>query len=399
MSKTIGSSGAGSSAARSKAVESNAVKSNAVESNAVDRDVSAPTVSKRVPFWDNARFMCVMLVVVGHGIQRLTYESNNALTVYLFIYAFHMPAFAIISGYFSKATPPNATRMRRILTDLLLPYFVMESIWTLVKFLVEGPTEFNPSEPSWTLWFLLALGIFRLILPYFALLKWPLFWAVVVSIGVGYLSNVDSTFSLSRAIGILPFFVLGWKVRQWGLVDKWRLMHAQAWYVRGGAVAVFLVWFAAVAIFIQTWRAMELRFWFFYDYSYTGLGAGEWWAGLVRLALILLATILSAAFFVLMPRGQTWITAFGQATMYIYLLHSFVLYPIRETGILLDEHSSAVWLVSMIFASMAISIVLASPWAQKIFRPFVQPRANWLFQKAGERPPKRRADATGSRPD
>ena len=39
--------------------------------------------------------------------------------------------------------------------------------------------------------------------------------------------------------------------------------------------------------------------------------------------------------------------------MYVYLLHSFILYPIRETGILKDEHSSAMWLASMVVASIA----------------------------------------------
>ena len=176
----------------------------------------------RVPFWDNARFICVTLVVIGHAIQRLTADSDNALILYLFIYAFHMPAFAMISGYFSKATPPGSRQMKKVLTDILLPYFIMETIWTLVQFIVEGKQEFNPTQPSWTLWFLLALGIFRLILPYLALVRWPLLWALVFSIGVGYLANIDSTFSLSRAIGILPFFLLGWQVRQWKLVDRWR---------------------------------------------------------------------------------------------------------------------------------------------------------------------------------
>ncbi len=58
---------------------------------------------RRVPFWDNARFACIVLVVLGHGIQRLIYDSDISYAFYLWIYAFHMPAFALISGYFSKA--------------------------------------------------------------------------------------------------------------------------------------------------------------------------------------------------------------------------------------------------------------------------------------------------------
>lgn len=353
----------------------------------------------RVPVWDNARFLTVTLVVIGHGVQRLTADSNNALIVYLFIYAFHMPAFAIISGYFSKDGSPSTRQLKKVLTDILLPYAIMESIWTLVQFLVEGKQEFNPSTPSWTLWFLLALGIFRLILPYLALLRWPLLWAVVMSVGVGYLANVDSTFSLSRAIGILPFFVLGWKLKQWGLVDRWRVAEVTTWWVRGAAITVFALWLALVVAFIQTWRDIDLRFWFFYDDSYNGLGEDQWWAGFVRLGLIALAVLLSAAFFVLIPRSETWFTGFGQATMYVYLLHSFILYPIRETGILRDDHSSATWLLSMLFACIAISIVLASPLVRTIFRPLVEPRPTWIFADRGDDKPRSRRDPTGSRRD
>jgi fucose 4-O-acetylase-like acetyltransferase len=343
----------------------------------------APAVAaekKRVPVWDNARFACIALVVVGHGIQRLTYDSDNALVLYLFIYAFHMPAFAMISGYFSKASPPTTRQMKKVLTDILLPYFIMETIWTLVQFLVEGKREFNPSTPSWTLWFLLALGIFRLVLPYLALVRWPLAWAVLFSVGVGYLGNVDSTFSLSRAIGILPFFLLGWQIRQWKLVDRWHLAERVAWWIRGAAVALLAAWLVVVVTFIEPFRAIDLRFWFFYDDSYRGLGEDQWWAGLVRLGLIVLAVLLSAAFFVLIPRSATWMTAVGQSTMYVYLLHSFVLYPIRETGVLGGEHASAMWLVSMVLACLAISIALSSPLVKRVFRPLIEPKPRWLFR-------------------
>ena len=345
-----------------------------------DETPSAPP-KKRVPFWDNARFVCIVLVVTGHAIQRLTYDSDNALVLYLFIYAFHMPAFAMISGYFSKASPPTTRQMKKVLTDILLPYFIMEAIWTLVQFLVEGKREFNPSTPSWTLWFLLALGIFRLVLPYLALIRWPLAWAVLFSVGVGYLGNVDSTFSLSRAIGILPFFLLGWQIRQWKLVERWQLTDRVAWWVRGGSIAILGAWLAVVILNIEFFREIDLRFWFFYDDSYRGLGEDQWWAGLVRLGLIALAVLLCAAFFSLIPRSSTWMTAFGQSTMYVYLLHSFALYPLRETGILGGEHASAMWLVGMVLASVAISIALSSPLVRRVFRPLIEPKPKWLFRQ------------------
>jgi len=355
-----------------------------------------PKARKRVPFWDNARFACVTLVVIGHAVQRLTIDSDHALVVYLFIYAFHMPAFAMISGYFSKASPPGTRQMKNVLTNILLPYFVMEGIWTLVQFLVEGKREFNPTEPSWTLWFLLALGIFRLVLPYLVLVRQPLIWAVVFAVGVGYWSNVDSTFSLSRAIGILPFFLLGWKVRQWGLVDRWRVVEAQTWTIRAAAIAVLAIWLAFVIGFIGFWREFDLVQWFFYDDSYRGLGETQWWAGLVRLGLMVLAVLLSAAFFVLIPRRATWFTVLGQSTMYVYLLHSFILYPLRESGFLRGEHSSWPWLIGVVVFAILISVLLSTNPVRRIFRPLIEPKPRWLFVTTpDDRPAK--SDPTGSR--
>ena len=160
--------------------------------------IGVPRTKRRVPFWDNSRFACIVLVVLGHATQRLTYDSDIALGLYLLIYAFHMPALAVISGYFSRSGAPTRTQMARVITDILVPYVIFEALWTLTKWLVEGQANPNPTQPSWTLWFLLALGIFRLVLPYLALLRWPLLWTVVISVVAGYLPNIDSTLSLSR---------------------------------------------------------------------------------------------------------------------------------------------------------------------------------------------------------
>ena len=352
---------------------------------------------RRIPLWDNARFGCIVLVVMGHAIQRQTLDSDNALTLYLFIYAFHMPAFAIISGFFSKASPPGTRQMRRLITDFVVPYVIFEAIWSLVQWLVEGRPVFNPTEPSWTLWFLLALAIFRLVLPYLVLVRWPLAWAVLLSVGVGYLANVDSTFSLSRAIGILPFFVLGWQLRQWNLIDRWRDLGAAIWGWRAVALGLFAAWLIVVVVNIQAFRDLHLQGWFFYDDSYLDIGAPVWWAGLVRLGLILLAVVLSAAFFALIPRRETFFSAFGQATMYVYLLHSFVLYPLRESGVLRDDHASATWLLTMVFASTAIAIILASPVVRRVFRPLVEPKPAWLFRAVDDRPGESKSDAVGAR--
>ena len=353
---------------------------------------------RRVPLWDNARFACIVLVVLGHAIQRLTYDSDIALGLYLLIFAFHMPAFAIISGYFSKSDSPSRRQMARIVTDILVPYVIFEALWTLTKWIVEGQANPNPTQPSWTLWFLLALGIFRLVLPYLALLRWPLLWTVVISIGAGYLPNIDSTLSLSRTLGLLPFFALGWWLREHDVVERLGLLRRRPWWVFVAAIGAFAVAGWAAWFFVDGWREMDLRAWLFYDENYSSIGGTEWWAGGVRLALIAVALVLSAAFFVLVPRGTHFWTHFGQYTMYVYLLHSFVLYPFRENGLLRNAEPTWLWLPIVTVASVLIALGLATKPVRWLFRPLVEPRPRWLFADptlAGREG--RRNDPTGSR--
>lgn len=354
--------------------------------------------NRRVPFWDNARYLCIILVVLGHAIQRLIYDSDVSLALYLTFYAFHMPAFAIIAGYFSKSSSPTKVQMARVITDILLPYVIFEMLWTLTKWLVEGQADPNLTQPSWTLWFLLALGIFRLVLPYLALLRWPLAWTVVISIGVGYLDNVDSTFSLSRTLGLLPFFTLGWWLREHDIVERLRLLEWRPWWMRVAAVGAIGTTFWVMLNWAALWREIDLRYWFFYADSYADLGGEQWWAGGVRLGIMALALVLSASFFALVPRGTYWWTNFGKYTMYVYLLHSFVLYPLRESGVLRHLEPTWLWLPVMIVVAVLIALALATKPVRMLFRPLVEPRPRWLFadpriiDREG-----RRSDPTGSR--
>lgn len=357
-----------------------------------------PRPKRRVPFWDNARFACIVLVVLGHAIQRLTYDSDIALGLYLVIYAFHMPAFAIISGYFSRSGSPSRRQMARVITDILVPYVIFEALWTLTKWIVEGQANPNLTQPSWTLWFLLALGIFRLVLPYLALLRWPLLWTIFISVGAGYFANIDSTLSLSRTLGLLPFFTLGWWLSEHDIVQRFQLLARREWWVFAASIGVFAVAGWAAWFFIDEFRAMNLREWLFYDENYSAIGGTQWWAGGVRLALMAVALVLSAAFFALVPRGSHFWTHFGQYTMYVYLLHSFVLYPFRESGVLRGLEPTWLWLPIVVAGSVLVALGLATKPVRTVFRPLIEPRPSWLFTDPElARREGRRSDPTGSR--
>ncbi|HWH98574.1 MAG TPA: fucose 4-O-acetylase, partial [Pseudolysinimonas sp.] len=152
-----------------------------------------------------------------------------------------------------------------------------------------------------------------------------------------------------------------------------------------------------IALNVPAFRAFDLTRWFFYRDSYADLDAAEWWAWLARLGFIVLAVVLSAAFLALTPRRETFFSTFGQATMYVYLLHTFVLYPLRESGVLRGEHASGGWLIGMVLASIAISFALASPLVRRVFRPLVEPKLRWLYGPTADLPEESRPTVAAPR--
>ena len=53
-------------------------------------------------FFDNLRFILILLVVVAHMISPLS-KIHFITVLYRYIYFFHMPGMIFISGYFSKS--------------------------------------------------------------------------------------------------------------------------------------------------------------------------------------------------------------------------------------------------------------------------------------------------------
>ena len=130
--------------------------------------------TQRVALWDNARFGAIALMVAGHTLTKMVGENDAAFTLYVFIYAFHVPIFVAVSGYFTKGTAPDDNRIRSVFSVILVPYFIFELIWSVVLFFYNGNPSFDVRRASWTLWFLLALAIWRIVLPYLVALKYPL---------------------------------------------------------------------------------------------------------------------------------------------------------------------------------------------------------------------------------
>ena len=61
-----------------------------------------PPARRRDPWFDNAKMLLVTLVVVGHAWTLLP-DDRVAGGLFDFLYAWHVPAFVMVTGYLSRS--------------------------------------------------------------------------------------------------------------------------------------------------------------------------------------------------------------------------------------------------------------------------------------------------------
>ncbi|MBS4171845.1 acyltransferase family protein [Bacillus sp. FJAT-49736] len=321
--------------------------------------------SSRSQYFDNAKFILIFLVVFGHVISPLKRNDDILFTLYTVIFLFHMPAFILISGYFSKSFNKKGHLWKSI-KKILLPYIIFQVIYSVFYYWNghESNLKFDLLNPHWTLWFLLSLFCWNLLLYVFARLKWVgLAIAVLIGIGIGYLDNVGSFLSLSRTFVFFPYFLLGY------LLEPQHLQLVKK--VRYSTIIGFTVLIGTMLLF-GTLFPKDAVSWLLGDTSYAGMGTKEITDGLIRASQYFLTAIVIYGFLSIVPSGGFKLTVIGERTLYVYLLHGFIIKTIQSfvSNDTLDAMSDQY--ITLIILSFGICVFLGSYFIKKYTRPIIE---------------------------
>ncbi|MEV5608967.1 acyltransferase family protein [Streptomyces sp. NPDC052225] len=332
------------------------------------------TGKKRESYFDNVKFLTIVLVACGHAWEPLTYGSRAVTALYLTVYAFHMPAFALVSGYFSRSFDMAPGRLKRLVTGVVVPYVVFEVAYTLFYRWAQDDPGYPISllDPWYLMWFLAALFIWRLSTPLWLQLRHPVWVALGVGTAVSMWPGAGGDLALQRVLQFLPFFVVGLVMR------PEHFSFLRTWGTRLAALPVLLAAVVA-AYWVAPWFDAG---WFYHRGSVVGRGVPAW-AGLwATPALFVLALVLTACFLSWVPGRRLWFTALGTGTIYAYLLHGFVIKSSRFW-----EWYAHPWLHTPAgeLAVTAVAVggitLLCTPPVRTVFRYVVEPRMDWAFRR------------------
>jgi fucose 4-O-acetylase-like acetyltransferase len=329
--------------------------------------------TQRDAFFDNAKYLAIVLVAMGHAWEPIKGDSRILESMYTVVYTFHMPAFIIISGYFSRSFDLRPDRLRRLLTGVVVPYVVFETLYSLFDRYVGGDEDHAISllDPWYLTWFLAALFVWRLTTPIWKLIRYPLPVALVISMLASVSPQIGNDLDFQRVLQFLPFFVLGLSMK----AEHFRLVRRRS--VRIASVPV-----VAAALVVGWWASPRMQTgWFYHRDAAQEMGA-PWWTGpVMMLALFGCSLLLTACFFSWVPGRRLWCTALGAGTLYGYLLHGFLIKG-GEYGGWFDhdwQRTPLGELAVTVVAAAVVTLLCTAP-VRRVFRCVMEPRMAWAFR-------------------
>jgi fucose 4-O-acetylase-like acetyltransferase len=324
---------------------------------------------KRESYFDNAKFILIFLVVFGHFISPHKEDSEALYSVYNFIYTFHMPAFILISGFFSKSIRKNGY-LKKVFRNILIPYFIFQLLNFVILRIWNGKESFSLFDPYWTLWFLLSLVLWNIMLLLFIRLKHPaimMMAALTIGVFAGYIQDIGTYFSLSRTFVFFPAFLGGYllKKEHFSKILRPEIRIASGMII----VAMFVSYFF---LFPE-----EAKGWLLASSSYEKLGVELGQAWYIRLLMYGLMALATFCFLAIVPKRKLFLTHIGTRTLYVYLLHGFIV-KLFEFTPLYDRVNESGNYFALFVLSAIVTMILASKPIMTISQPIIELKTHLL---------------------
>lgn len=318
----------------------------------------------------NLRFLLIVAVFVGNAIEPLIAEMSGLRQLFLWIFTFHMPLFVLVTGYFSKAKLHGAVG-RETLIQICMQYVIFQSLYSILDVTIFHVESINHSffAPYLLLWFLVSHFFWRLLT--LAMYKvsptHQIILSLVLGVMVGYLQLDGVWLSVSRTFVYLPFFLIGHHFQFEKFVNFFTFKK------RLGAAFISI----GIFVILGLWGLNLPEGWLYGSKTYMQLETYGWYAGVIRIALYLLQFISAAAFLAWVPMYASRITELGRRTLYVFLLHGFIIRLTYSSG--LYQYIQQPWGAGLlILSAVMLAILLAQPAVRRIAHPFIEPSIHWV---------------------
>lgn len=324
-------------------------------------------MKQRDYYFDNAKFILIFFVVFGHLLRSFIEDNGMIYNIYKVIYTFHMPAFILVSGFFARGFSKKGY-IWKISKKLILPYLIFQLIYSIFYYFLYSKSTFtvDPFNPHWSLWFLISLFCWNIMLIMFSKFKAPLglFLAFALGLGAGYIDWISNYLSLSRTFVFFPLFLLGYHLTK----DHIRVLTRPGFKI-GGLIAFAIV-------FAGFYFNPDIDYkWLLGSKPYSELEAASISSMFTRLSFYILSLLMVFSFLTIVPKKQYFFTDLGKNTLYVYLLHGFFIRTFRESEVKSFFHDTETFLLLAAIA-LLLTLTLSSKFAAALAQPVIELRTS-----------------------
>lgn len=275
--------------------------------------------SSRIVYFDILKAIAIITVIYTHCLQHLGIGGYLHHPIFKFFYAFHMPLFMTISGYFAVRTlkQPFAKIMKDKVKRLLLPCLTCGLLVIEVNYVTEMGTYSHTGfrELISNLWYLKSLFLCFLFARVALLITHRTLNAAIISITASLIFPYAYHLNF-----MLPFFWLGYA---WHENEKWCHYHNRKIFLVSCLLFFFLgnFWDGGDTTYISPLKLYSIS-------KLQWLGTIHLKSYLLRIGIGIVGTLLVTSFvWELKERGirRTAISRIGQHTLEIYILQAILI--------------------------------------------------------------------------
>jgi fucose 4-O-acetylase-like acetyltransferase len=344
--------------------------------------------SERVAYYDNAKFIVVIIIFLGHW-TGLPTGLNFPISGINFFYLFNIPLLAMFSGIFAKQLLMSGQQTKYYIDNvqrIFVPFVIFHVIYIcFILYYVNGQVDgfwtLNLMTPATITWYLLSFLFWRILLIHFQIMKpfVAIVVAIICSVGIGYVYGAGEFLSLNRTFVYFPFFLIG------SYLDKDFYQRLQE---RSLKIVSFVVLICLLMVSVYFNEQIKWDWLSGHLHYRNQFGELFLYGGVFHLIVFIVQLIACFCVITLLPTQISWYSRYGKDSMNIYLLQGLFLLFISKQFARIDsrfmgilEKHDLMQVVLIFVVTILVSMIIVSKPMTFLAKYLVRPPLFAIFKK------------------
>ena len=260
---------------------------------------------------DNYKGILIFTVVFAHFLYNYSEWFRKSLShkIVNYIYSFHMPSFIFCSGFLSKS---ENSKSQSTIIKLILIYLIFNFSHGFILYKYYNK-DIKLLHAYHSYWYLLCLIYWRIFIKFFSEQYFSITISFIVSILIGFWSEISNTLSLKRAFSFFPYFIVGYK---FSIEKLQKILEIRKKFYISILISFFIFFLVSLEFipYIETDHSMMFNNYKNYKFDI-----------MIRIILFIFSfSIIIFSLLIIPDKKIIFLTKIGKNSLHIYTFHRII---------------------------------------------------------------------------